>query len=119
MKVVARMIAASLASWAVVAAMVDPRARVATLAGMAGPLVVVGVSWVLAERVWRSSPEDLTRLMVSAFGGKMVFFGAYVTVMLAGFSLEPVAFVVSFTAYFIALYSIEALLLKRLVRFGG
>ncbi|HEY6842884.1 MAG TPA: hypothetical protein VI391_01860 [Thermoanaerobaculia bacterium] len=119
MRIVARMIAASLASWAVVAALVDPRSRIATLAGMTGPLAVAGVSWVMAERVWRRSPEDLTRLMISAFGGKMVFFGAYVIVMLAGLSLEPVPFVASFTAYFIALHVIEALSLKRLVGFGG
>lgn len=119
MRVVARMIAASLTSSAVVAALVDPRARLAIVAGMAGPLAAAGVSWVMAERVWRRSPEDLTRLMISAFGGKMAFFGAYVTVMLAGLSLEPVPFVVSFTGYFITLHLIEALSLKRLVGFGG
>ena len=52
--------------------------------------------------------------MIAAFAVKMVFFGAYVAVMLRRLSLRPVPFVVSFTAYFIALYLIEALSLQRL-----
>ncbi len=55
--------------------------------------------------------------MVAAFGGKLVFFGAYVTVMLGVLSLRPLPFVISFTAYFIALHLFEALCLQRL--FGG
>ena len=42
------------------------------------------------------------------------FFGAYVAVMLEVIGLRPTVFVVSFTSYFIALYLIEALLLRRL-----
>ena len=44
----------------------------------------------------------------------MVFFGVYVTVMLKVLALRPLPFVVSFTAYFIALHVIEALCLRRL-----
>lgn len=84
------------------------------LCGMAGPLLVAAVSWVLAERTYRQNPERLTSVMVGAFGAKMVFFGAYVAVMLKLFSLRPVPFVVSFTAYFIALHLAEAVSLKRL-----
>ena len=52
--------------------------------------------------------------MIAAFAAKMVFFGAYVAVMLLALALRPVPFVASFTAYFIALHLIEALCLKRL-----
>jgi hypothetical protein len=52
--------------------------------------------------------------MVAAFGGKLVFFGAYVTVMLGVLSLRPLPFVISFTAYFIALHLFEAFCLQRL-----
>jgi hypothetical protein len=35
--------------------------------------------------------------------------------MLRGFALRPVPFVASFTSYFIALYAMEALFLRRLL----
>ena len=52
--------------------------------------------------------------MVTAFACKLVFFGAYVTVALKVLSLRPVPFMLSFTGYFIALYLMEALYLRRL-----
>jgi hypothetical protein len=84
------------------------------LFGMAGPLAVTVTSWVLVERTYRQHPERLTSVMVAAFGAKMVFFGVYVAVMLKLFSLRPVPFALSFTAYFIALHLAEAFNLKRL-----
>jgi hypothetical protein len=114
MRVVAWMVGASVLSWVAFAPLVDPRTRTAVLFGMLGPLAVAAVSWVLAERAYRRNPQSLTPLMMSAFAAKLVFFGAYVTVMLKGVSLVPVPFVVSFVAYFIALHLFEALSLRRL-----
>ena len=82
--------------------------------GMVAPLAATIGTWVMVERTYRWRPERLTPLMVMAFGGKMVFFGAYVTVMLTVLTLRPAPFVISFTAYFIALYAIEAFCLRRL-----
>jgi hypothetical protein len=48
----------------------------------------------------------------------MLFFGAYVTVVIKGLHLQVVPFVASFTGYFIGLYLVEALLLRRLVAGG-
>jgi hypothetical protein len=48
----------------------------------------------------------------------MVFFGAYVAVMLAVLRLRPIPFVLSFTGYFIGLYLMEALYLRRLFTSG-
>jgi hypothetical protein len=114
MKLVTWMVGASLLSWLAAASLLDAPTRVAVLFGMIGPLVVASASWVLAERTYRRNPESLTALMVGGFAGKMVFFGAYVAVILKGLSQPPVPFVVSFTSYFIALYLIEALSLRRL-----
>jgi hypothetical protein len=44
----------------------------------------------------------------------MVFFGAYVALVLKGLSQPAVPFAVSFTGSFVALYLIEALALRRL-----
>ena len=105
-------------SWLVAAALLDPRARIEVLYGMLGPLAMVTGSWILMERAYRRNPERLTAVMVGAFAGKLVFFGAYVAVMLRVLALRPRTFVASFTGYFIALYLIEALYLRRLFAGG-
>ena len=82
--------------------------------GMFAPLIVVSATWVLTERVYRTHPERLTSVMISAFAGKLVFFGAYVGLAIAVLDVKPVPFAASFTGYFIALHLVEALWLKRL-----
>ena len=82
--------------------------------GMLGPLMVVSGTWVLTERVYKANPERLTALVITAFAGKLVFFGAYFGLAIGVFGVQPAPFAVSFTSYFIALHMIEALLLKRL-----
>jgi hypothetical protein len=118
MKPVAWMVTASLLSWLALTMLAGTDTGVAVLLGMVGPLVVASVTWVLAERTYTRHPERLTSVMVQAFAGKLVFFGAYVAVMLKVLSLRPVPFVVSFTMYFIALHLAEALLLRRLFAGG-
>jgi hypothetical protein len=78
--------------------------------GMAGPLVSAVGTCVLRER---TAPERLGAVMMTAFAVKMLFFGAYVVAMLSVLNLEPRAFIVSFTCYYVALHLVEALLLKR------
>jgi uncharacterized Tic20 family protein len=114
MKALAGMVGAGAVSWLLVWALVDRPTSVAVLFGLLGPLVVSAVSWVMSERTFRRNPEGLNAQMTMAFGGKMVFFGAYVAVVLRGLSQPTVPFVASFTAYFIALHLCEALLLRRL-----
>ena len=82
--------------------------------GMFAPLAAVSVTWAMTERVFRGHPERLTSLMISAFAGKLVFFGAYVALAVGVIGVEAVTFAASFTGYFIALHLIEALWLKRL-----
>ena len=112
------MVGVSGVSWLMAAALLDAQARIEVLYGMLGPLAMVVGSWLLMERAYRRNPERLTGVMVAAFAGKLVFFGAYVAVMLRVLSLRPRTFVASFTTYFIALYLIEALYLRRLFAGG-
>jgi hypothetical protein len=79
-----------------------------------GPLAVVSGTWVLAAWVYKNHPEQLTGLMAAAFILKMIFFGAYVAAIILVMRFRPVPFVASFTGYFIGLYSMEALFLRRL-----
>ena len=114
MKTVAWMLGVSTASWLAAALLLDVPSRNAALFGTVGPLAVAIATWLLAERTYRRDPGALTGLMMAGFAAKMVFFGAYVTLMIKGLSQPAVPFVVSFTGSFIALHLIEALALRRL-----
>ena len=110
------MAAGSVGSW-LLAALVVRRSGLELFLGMIGPLAVASVTWILMIRTYTRSPEKLTSLMVGAFAGKMIFFGAYVAVtltLLGTASANVVPFVASFTGYFVALHLVEALGLRRL-----
>ena len=114
MKPIAYMATASLLTWAVAAVIVDRRTSLEILFGMLGPLAATSGTWFLVAWFYRERPGELTGLMIAAFFLKMVFFGGYVVIMLRIAQFRPVQFVVSFTGYFIGLYLMEALFLKRL-----
>jgi hypothetical protein len=107
------MLGATAASWLALAALPGFDSGREALMGMLAPLAGAVATWILVVRTYAARPERLTPLMVAAFGGKLVFFGVYVTVMLAVLSLRPLPFVVSFTASFIALHLFEAVCLQR------
>lgn len=108
------MIAAGLACWFATTAFFGVPSHLATLLGAVAPVLVAIVTWRMAEQTFRRNPSALTGLMMTGFVGKMVFFGAYVVVVIKGFSQPAVPFAVSFTAAFISAYLIEALALRRL-----
>jgi hypothetical protein len=115
MRPLAWMVSASLASWLVVTIVTGSRAHPEVLLGMLGPLVSAGATWIVVERSHAVAPERLTGVLVTGLALKMLFFGLYVAVMLRVLMLRPVPFVISFTGYFIALYVMEALFLRRLL----
>ena len=87
------------------------------LLGVIGPLAVVCASWVVMARTFRRDPGRLTSVMMMAFAGKMLFFGAYVALAMTVFAVRPAPFVTSFVVSFIALYAVEAVCLRRML--GG
>jgi hypothetical protein len=110
--------AAGAACWMALVAVLGGQAVPDASLGLAGPLGATGASWVLVERTYRRNPAQLTSLMVTAFAGKLVFFGAYVAIGLSVLSRRPVPFVLSFTVSFIALHLTEAVCLRRLFASG-
>lgn len=88
----------------------------AVLAGMMGPLVAVVVTGVLVVRTHRSNPAAVQGVMLTAFVIKMVFFAVYAVAMVKGFGVDVRAFGISFGAFFIALYALEAVYFARLFR---
>jgi len=81
---------------------------------MAGPLAAVCASWVAIKRTHRTAPERVMAVMIVWFALKFVFFGAYVAVMIRLLSLRTVPFIAVFVSYFIALYAMQALFIRRL-----
>jgi hypothetical protein len=108
------MVVGSLGSALAAAAIVGDDAGAEIVLGMCGPLTATAASWVVVERGYRRNPVLVTVTMLKAFAVKVLFFLAYVALMIAGFGLRPAPFVASLTVYFIALYAAEALLLRRL-----
>ena len=105
-----------LATWLAVTAATGPAAHPEALFGLLGPLASAGATAVLTERTYRTAPERVMRVMLGALAVKIVFFGAYVVVMLEGLALRPVPFAVSFAGFFVLVYGMEALFLQRLLR---
>jgi len=112
MNAVGWMVGVSVSTWLAAIALFGSAFEV--LLGMIAPLAMAVGTWVAIERTYRRNPAGVTALMMGGFAVKMVFFGAYVVIVLRGLSVQPVPFVASFTVFFIGLYGIEALYLKRL-----
>lgn len=117
MKPLAWMAGLGVGSWLVVSA-ARADANPEALFGMIAPLLAACASWVAVERMHAAAPERVMSVMLTAFMVKMMFFGVYVAAMLRGLELRRTPFVASFTVYFIALYAMEALFLKRLFESG-
>jgi hypothetical protein len=115
MRPIAWMVGVSGGSWLLIEAVTGGEWGRAPLVGMAGPLASAVASWLAYERAHASAPGGLTRVMMGAVVLKMLFFGAYVVGALKVLGLPPAPFVVSFTGYFVALYAMEALFLRRLM----
>ena len=115
MKPVAWMTAASGAAWILVTALLGDRVNPEAAWGIAGPLMSAIVSWLAYVRANQAAPERLTRVMITAFALKLMFFSVYVTAAMRVLHLRAAPFVVSFTSAFIALHAMEAFSLRRLV----
>jgi hypothetical protein len=104
----------SIAAWLLVTALSQAQVNPEVLFGMLGPLAASLVTWALVERAHVAAPERVMNVLMQAFVAKVLFFGVYVVVMLRVVGLRSMPFAVSFTAYFVALYAMQALFLRRL-----
>lgn len=83
--------------------------------GMLGPSLAVVTAWMVVERTFRVQPKRLTAVQARLFVAKMLFFGAYVGVILGTGLARPFPFMFAFTAYFVVLYGVHAFALHRLM----
>lgn len=82
--------------------------------GMIGPVTAVVATWIVAVRTFHGNPAALTSVLVAAFLVKVLFFAVYVVVMIKLAELPARPFGLSFMAFFIGLYAVEAVLFARL-----
>jgi hypothetical protein len=107
------MTTACLGSWAL-AAWLMPLHEAAVFFGMLGPLAAAAGTWLILARTARVNPAGITRVILSGFVVKALFFAGYIVMVLETIRADRTAFVVSFTGYFVLLYGTDALLLRRL-----
>ena len=84
--------------------------------GMAGPLIAVATTWVVLARTHADRPSAVHGVMLTAFMVKVLFFSVYAVAMVTVFNLDVRVFGLSFAAFFIALYALEAAFFARLFR---
>jgi hypothetical protein len=113
------MAGAGVLSWLAIATLVGDEANPEALFGMLAPVVAASATWVAVVRTHAAAPEKLTGVLMAGFALKMIFFGVYVGVMLGPMNVNARPFVASFTGFFIAMYAMEALFLKRLLTDAG
>ena len=82
--------------------------------GMIGPVTAVVATWIVAVRTFHGNPAALTGVLATAFLVKVLFFTVYVVVMIKLAELPARPFGLSFMAFFIGLYAVEATLFARL-----
>lgn len=112
MKQVGWMVAGCVGSWLFAAAVSGRPAE--WFLGMLAPLAATASTWWLIDRVHRVDPARVTSVLLRAFGAKLVFFGAYVIVVSRLWPMDIALFGAAFTAYFVALYAVHAVLLHGL-----
>lgn len=112
MKQVVWMAAGSLGSWLIAAVVAGFSSEV--FLGMAGPLVASAATWLFVDSTHRQDPSKVARVLMAAFAAKMLFFGAYVVLVMRVPGLDLTAFAVAFLVYFVVLYVVQAVLLRGL-----
>lgn len=114
MKLSGVLVAVCVATCGLFTALVAPETAAPAFMGMAAPLMVGIGTIVMVERTTRTALSALTTRMTIAFLAKMVFYAAYVSVVIAFVTSNPFPFIISFTVYFVALQIIEAVYFKTL-----
>ena len=114
MREAAWMAGAAIGSWLAVSVAGGDRVNPESFFGMLGPLVAVCASWVTVKRTHQRAPERVMAVMTIWFALKFVYFGAYVVLVVWLLSLRTGPFIVAFVSYFIALYAMQAMFLRRL-----
>lgn len=108
------MVGVGLALWAAIEAAGGEAVRPEAGYALAAPLVCGVGSWLATARVHASNPSKVTGALLVGFGAKVLVFGAYVALAVRGLGLRPVPFALSFAGFFIAMYAMEAIFLRRL-----
>ena len=97
------------------AAALAPEAAAPVSFGMAAPLAAGLATIRLVERTVQSDVSRLTGRLAVAFAVKLVFYAAYVAVVIGWLRVAPAPFALSFALYFAALQVAEGLYFRTLL----
>ena len=86
--------------------------------GIAGPVVMAGVSWTVTTRTWAREKAALLPVMLRAFAVKVMCVVAYVVLMVKVADARPMPFLLSFIGTYLATHLAEAYCLRRLMAAG-
>ena len=112
MKQVGWMAAGSVGSW-LIATWIAGRGT-EMFFGMLGPLLAACVTWLAVARAHRVDPAKVAPTLMAGFAVKILFFGAYVVLVMRLGQVEVTPFATAFAGYFVALYAVQAVLVHRL-----
>lgn len=82
--------------------------------GMIAPLIIGVISILLLAIAHQKSPEQVNKIMIKMFAGKMVFYALYFIYIFTFYTFNPMPFILSFVGYFITLHISEALFLRSI-----
>jgi len=112
MKQIMWMAAGCVGSWLVAALFFDRTSEL--FLGMVGPLLASAATWLAIDRTQRRNPSGVTRVLMGALMAKVLFFGAYVVAVSRVPGIDLGTFGAAFFVYFLALYIVQAFLIRGL-----
>ncbi|MFQ5737404.1 MAG: hypothetical protein ACE5JX_00190 [Acidobacteriota bacterium] len=109
MNVLASISLLSFGSWAILCGLFRPDIAVEVFLGMVAPWLTGVLTLWQVRRLHRIEPRLVTAFMVKAFWLKLVFYGLYVTLIVALLDPRVEVFAISLVSYFVVLHLTEAL----------
>tara|TARA_Y100001970_G_scaffold164282_1_gene200757 strand:+ start:2485 stop:2835 length:351 start_codon:yes stop_codon:yes gene_type:complete len=82
--------------------------------GLLAPILVGYVTVFFMEKYSNMGMIYLNGVIIKGFAIKFIFYGAFILIIFTVYSFNPIPFMCSFTASFVGLHIMEALILKKI-----
>ena len=81
--------------------------------GISAPVFVGFATVYFMIKYSNYSATNLNKMLMSGFAIKFIFYGLYIIIIFTVYPFKPIPFICSFTASFIGLHLMEAVVLKK------
>ena len=82
--------------------------------GLLAPILVGYVTVFFMEKYSNMGMIYFNKMLIKGFALKFIFYGAFILIIFTVYSFNPIPFMCSFTASFVGLHIMEALILKKI-----